>query len=220
MGIPSVTVLDHWVNYTDRLTRDGQLALPDMFWVGDRDAERLARQAFTNTPSTLVPNPLFEEMLAQFRRQETTSSPVHGDRFLVVCEAISEHYATLGPEAAEIGYDEFDALRFFLANIDALSGSVHSITVRPHPHESEAKYVWVTQEFPLLPLRINKKDTIIAAITDADMVVGCESTALVLGLLAQRRVICMIPPIGLPCRLPQESIESLTDLVNPRTGVL
>ena len=216
LGIPSIAVLDHWVNYTERFSRNGRLVLPDVFWVGDRDALRVARRAFPDTPIVLVPNLLFEEALTEFGRCPARLSSGHGDRILVVCESISEHYAAGSPEATQLGYDENDALRFFLSNIEALSHNLQSITVRPHPHEADAKYNWAAREFPLLPLQINKNDTIIAAIADADIVVGCESTAMVLGLLAGRRVVSMIPPTGLACRLPQHSIEPLSTLVHAR----
>ncbi|MGB1984427.1 MAG: hypothetical protein ACPHOH_03080, partial [Porticoccaceae bacterium] len=43
--------------------------------------------------------------------------------------------------------------------------------------------------------------------------VGCESMAMVVGLLAKKRVISAIPPGGRPCQLPQPAIENLQQLV-------
>lgn len=37
--------------------------------------------------------------------------------------------------------------------------------------------------------------------------------AMVIGLLAQKRVISCIPPGGRPCSLPQKEIEPLSELI-------
>ena len=36
---------------------------------------------------------------------------------------------------------------------------------------------------------------------------------MVLALMAEKRVVCSIPPGGIKCRLPQSNIESLQNLV-------
>lgn len=211
-GLPSVTVLDHWVNYATRLTRDGRMALPDTVWVTDDDALRMARQTFSSTPIVLVPNLLLAEIRELFAEQEVIAEP--GDRVLVVCEPISEHYPAGSAAAIALGYDEMDALDFLLANISLMSADVRRVTIRPHPSEQVDKYLWVAGAFSELPIEVNKDETIIAAIGSATIVAGCESMAMILGLVADRRVVSMIPPGGRPCQLPQASIESLADLVN------
>lgn len=211
-GLPSVTVLDHWVNYTTRLTRDGRTVLPDTVWVTDDDALRLAREAFVDIPIVLVPNFLMAELREQFADDHPQSEA--GDSVLVVCEPISDHYPAGSPEAIALGYDEMDALAFLLANITLVSADVRRITIRPHPAEPVDKYMWAIDAFAALPIEVSKHDTIISAVGAASIVAGCESMAMVLGLVADRRVVSMIPPGGCPSQLPQASIESLADLVN------
>ena len=48
---------------------------------------------------------------------------------------------------------------------------------------------------------------------EADVVIGCESMAMVVGLLAGKRVISCIPPGGKPCQLHHSEIEHMHNLV-------
>ena len=55
--------------------------------------------------------------------------------------------------------------------------------------------------------------TLLEQIIEADIVVGCESMGMVVGLLAKKRVISSIPKEGRSCSLPQSNIEHLQILV-------
>jgi hypothetical protein len=57
-------------------------------------------------------------------------------------------------------------------------------------------------------------------ILEADVVVGCESMAMIVGLLANKRVISSIPLGGRLCQLPHAQIEHLQVLVNKHRGSL
>ncbi|MDH5525511.1 MAG: hypothetical protein OEY01_16195, partial [Desulfobulbaceae bacterium] len=50
-------------------------------------------------------------------------------------------------------------------------------------------------------------------IADSDIIVGCESMALVVGLLAKKKVISCIPLSGYSCRLPQKDIVNFRELL-------
>ena len=51
LHIPSIAVIDHWVNYTQRFERDGVVVLPNQIWVSDSYAVELATKLFKNVPS-------------------------------------------------------------------------------------------------------------------------------------------------------------------------
>jgi predicted RNA methylase len=61
--------------------------------------------------------------------------------------------------------------------------------------------------------------TLLGQIQVADVVVGCASMAMVVALLAKKRVVCSIPPGGKACQLPQAEIEHLQVLISTRQGV-
>lgn len=214
MGKRSVAFLDHWVNYRERFVRGGDTHLPDEIWVGDPLAETMARRIFPELSIRLVDNPYFDDIrreLAQLGQLSETGT--HNLRVLYVCEPLREHALREYGDERYWGYTEEDALRYFLSNFSALSGAVDRIVIRPHPSEASGKYDWAKQEFDL-PIVSGGAKTLFEEVAESDVVVGCESMAMVVGLLADRRVISCIPPGGKVCALPQPEIESLQALLS------
>lgn len=213
LGKPSAAFLDHWVNYRERFVRDGEIHLPDEIWVGDALARDKAQALFPGIAIKLVDNPYFQDMrrdLESIKRSPKTDA--NATRVLYVCEPLREHALREHGNERHWGYTEEDALRYFLTNLEVLKTPVEHIVLRPHPSEQPEKYDWAIREFGLPIVRGGAKN-LFEEVVDADVVVGCESMAMVVGLLAQRRVLSCIPPSGRPCVLPQAEIESLQALV-------
>ena len=214
-GKRSVAFLDHWVNYRERFERKEKLNLPDEIWVGDSIAAELAKKLFHQTPIRLVDNPYFMDI----REEVMTHSMVcPGDKeqlaVLYVCEPVRESALRLYGNERHWGYVEEDALRYFLANVSVLGKPVERILIRPHPSEAASKYDWVKDEFDL-PIAFGGARSLIEEIADSDVVVGCASMAMVIGLLAGKRTISCIPPNGPQCALPQPEIELMQHLLSP-----
>ena len=134
---------------------------------------------------------------------------------LYICEPIGEHAKRRYASQGFWGYTEETAVRFFLNNIDVLGHKVSRIVVRPHPSEPRDKYRWLENEFRL-PIVFGGAMTLIEEMYASDVVVGCESMALVVGLVAGKRVISCIPPGPRQCSLPQAGIEHLREMLNVR----
>ena len=212
-GKKSVAFLDHWVNYQERFVRGGEMHLPDEIWVGDELAENMARNVFPGLVIRLVENPYFDDL-----KRELAELTKHQDfdpgslKVLYVCEPLREHALREYGNERHWGYTEEEALRYFLTNLDTLGAPVGCIVIRPHPSEAVGKYDWVNEEYDL-PIISGGAMTLFEEVAACDVVVGCESMAMVIGLLTGRRVISCIPPGGKPCSLPQQEIEFLQDLL-------
>lgn len=212
LGKKTVAFLDHWVNYRERFDEGGRSVLPDEIWVGDVDAERIARPLFEQTPVFLKSNPYVDDLLTEIANKHTAESESVMNRILYVCEPIADHARARFGNEHHWGYTEQDALRFFLNNVTTLGLPADAITIRPHPFEQEGKYKWADGLSPL-PIEFGGGKTLLEETLTCDIVVGCESMAMVVGLLAGKRVICAIPPGGRPCQLPHGDIEHLQQLV-------
>jgi hypothetical protein len=212
LGKKTVAFLDHWVNYRERFDEAGVSVLPDEIWVGDADAERIARAQFDVTPVLLQSNPYIEDLLAEIARTQTVPSASTASRILYVCEPVAEHALAQYGNERHWGYTEHDALFFFLTNVAALGQPIDAITIRTHPSEPVDKYQWA-QDFAALPIQFGGKHTLLEETLAADIVVGCESMAMVVGLLAGKRVISAIPPEGRRCQLPHQEIEHMQQLI-------
>ena len=213
-----VTFLDHWINYQERFQFMGKLLLPDEIWVGDEIAERIAKNIFSSLPVILVPNPYFTEILRQLN--DSINSEKHKDKIsvLYVCEPIREHALLQHGNESYWGYSEEDALIFFLNNIFVISKRIKIIKIRPHPSEDIEKYKWVSRYSDLILFSDGNK-SLMEEIFEADIIVGCESMAMVVGLLAEKRVISCIPPGSRECGLPHSEIEHLQNMVVYNSGI-
>ena len=215
-GKRSVAFLDHWTNYPERFMRGGVVHLPDEVWVGDSIALDMACSTFPNVLVLLVPNPYFIDLktdLAVLPRRPRRNN--RGMDVLFVCEPIGEHALCVYGNERHWGYTEHEALRYFLSNLPALNAPINRIVIRPHPAEDPSKYQWVLQGFNL-PVAFGQKKPLLEEIMDSDVVVGCSSMAMVVGLLAGKRVLSAIPPGGTACSLPQPEIEHLSSLMQRR----
>lgn len=215
-GIPTIAFLDHWVNYRPRFVREGRLGLPDALWVGDESALTIAGRELPERPATLVPNPYFadcrEALAALEARAGQAPAAAGGARVLYVCEPVREPALRQFGNERHHGYTEEEALAFALAQLPALLGSRAQLVLRPHPSEAPDKYdrqlaacAWPVRRGGTLPL--------LDEVAASDVVIGCNSMAMVIGLLGGKQVFSAIPPGGAPCVLPLPGITLLRDRV-------
>jgi len=216
LGKKTVAFVDHWVKYKERFEEAGHLVLPDEIWVGDIEAERIALTVFDKTPILLQSNPYVEDLLVQIAEFKASnpliSTGTGGAKVLYVCEPVSEHAASHFGNERHWGYTEHDALRFFLTNVVSLGQTIDRITIRPHPTEQKDKYYWALSLFSL-PIEFGGQKTLLEEILESDTIVGCESMAMVVGLIAGKQVISSIPVGGRPCQLPHTGIVRMHLLV-------
>jgi hypothetical protein len=214
LGKRSVAFLDHWVNYSERFERGGQRNLPDEVWVGDEIAQGIAAARLADVNIRLVENPYTEDVQRQLAEIEKRAGPrtTSGTRVLYVAEPIAEHARLQHGDERYWGYTEHDALRYFLVNLAALGAAVGEVVIRPHPSEKIEKYDWAREEFGGI-VTFGGERTLFEEIADADIIVGCASMAMVVGLIAGRRVISSMLPGGKVAKLPQPKIEYLEQLI-------
>lgn len=215
-GKPVVTFLDHWGHYRERFFRNGKQCLPNVIWTGDKEAFVMAKAVFPEVAVEQVPNPYFEDVrkaVADFSEKVPFSDMASNClRILFVCEPLSEHGMKEFGDPMHWGYTEFEALRYFFSHLSLLGGSEQIVVIRPHPSEKAGKYDAIARELAVstgIYVRVGGDSTLLQEIAGCDLVVGCESMAMVVGLIAGRRVVSAIPPGGLPCSLPHKQIESL-----------
>jgi hypothetical protein len=212
-----VAFLDHWVNFKERFQEEGLAVLPDEIWVGDVEAENIALTCFAGVKVVLKSNPYFEDLQQEIKKIKFAPSDTTKSSVLYVCEPIREHALLQYGNERYWGYTEEDALRYFLRNVNSLGFVVSKVKIRPHPSESKTKYDWAIKG-ATLPVEMGGDKTLLEEIVKADVVIGCESMAMVVGLLAKKKVISSIPPGGRTCSLPQPQIEHLQSLLSKQEG--
>jgi hypothetical protein len=207
-GKRGVAFLDHWVNYAERFVRDGVSVQPDEIWVADTIAAALARAHFADVRISVVENPYLTDCKAEYAAIGRRRDGSGGTRVLYVCEPVKEHARLRFGNERHLGYVEEEALRYFLATVRHVAPDVAEIRIRPHPSEPCGKYDWVRAESPVA-IQTSRGVSLVQDLADCDVIVGCESMALVVALTVGKRAVSCIPPGGRPCRLPHPEIEHL-----------
>lgn len=211
-GKRTVVALDHWVNYRQRFIRHDQWNWPDEVWVGDELAAAIARETLSEVKNTLVPNAYFLDIQEELKAVSLPKVTSSGLKILYVCEPLREDGIALYGDERYWGYTEEEALRYFLSHVNCLGAEIESIVIRPHPQEALGKYDWAPQEFDL-PLISGEKKTLLEQVAASDVVVGCATMAMVVGLLAGKRVVSCIPSGGKTVALPHPEIENMQHLI-------
>ena len=201
LDIPSIAVVDHWVNYPMRFERDGVVVLPAQIWVADVAAARLAQAQFEGVPVLELPNVYLHQLVRHI-------PPVPDDcrNLLYVLEPLRNDWGR-GVQG------EFQALDFFVQHLTEVvgQGPVH-ITLRPHPSDPADKYTAWMQAQGSLNIQLDQQTDLNLSIAQARWVVGVESFALVVASAAGRETFSSLPPWAHRCRLPQANIRHLQDL--------
>lgn len=210
-GIKSVAVVDHWTNYRSRFIRNGEEVLPDEIWVVDNHARKIAETEFPDTPIVQLPNLYLDNLVKEVRSNEARLPRGVENHVLYVLEPIRQVWGS----GNQLG--EFQALDFFVKQMGLLRlGDNPSIKLRLHPSENIGKYdKWVEAQKGLT-ITLDDSLNLAESIAWSDVVVGCQTYAMVVALVAGKRVISSIPPWAPPCGLPQPEIVKLTDLL-PQT---
>lgn len=208
----SCSFLDHWINYRERFTMtDGQLILPNQIWVGDPWAETLARESFgSRSLIRLVPNPYFAAIRAAFEKSGEARASNLEQRFFYVTEPTSAAAAAQQGNLRWHGYTEFEALeRFCLWLQTQTEFRLEALRLRPHPSEAPDKYSTTLANRSLNWHLSPSGQTLLQDCLWSDVVVGCNTMALIIGWLAERRILCSIPEQGSACSLPLPGIKRL-----------
>ena len=210
-----ITFLDHWVNYPERFKLKNTYAYPDEIWVGDSRAYKIANEIFPKILIKQKSNPYFKDIITDLENFESKTPSTSYHSALYVCEPISEHALEEYGDRLYYGYTEVDALKFFLENCDILNINLQEIRIRPHPSENRSKYEWA-KNFSALVVETESDKTLIQQIQEADLVAGCESMAMIVGLIAKKQVVSSIPFGGKQCGLPHDEIVHLQDIIEKR----
>lgn len=211
LGLPTSAYLDHWVNYRERFGYPGEwLAnLPDEVWCPDEESRALCRSlGFPEGRLVLAGNAYLDDLRRQVSKVGVRED---ADLALYVCEPIRDHMARAHGNPLHLGYDEFDAMRWFFSVASRWDNPPARFLLRPHPSEPEGKYQGLADGFKgWAEVSISRGTPLLVDIARSKVVAGCESMALAVALAAGKTVYTSIPPYARQgCRLPQAGIRPL-----------
>ncbi len=206
---PCISVLDHWVNYKKRFLRLGELVLPDQIWVLDNYAKEIAKKKFPYVSLKQIKNPYLLEMEIEFNKlQKIKKINRKVDRILY----LTEHIGNTSINLKKLNHHDVEVFDFLIKNIKFITKKKYEFTIRVHPKEFKEKYNIIHKFFDA-PVIIDNNTSLIKQIATHDIIVGCATMAMVVGLACKKRVISCIPPNSKIIPLPHKKIVYLKNLV-------
>ena len=221
-GIPSVAVLDHWLNFRERFQRNGEEVLSDALWVADAEAAALATTEFPNVTVLQLPNHWLEGLCStvQALRSKTDPQPRRpARRLLYLLEPIRVPWSQSPGIRSEAG--EVQGLRYWMQQLPRLidqgwvapQRELEALALRPHPSEPVGKYdALIAEAAASWPIEHDRASGLAEALAWADAAFGCETQALVAAMACNLPAFSTVPPWAPPCRLPQATLHHLSRL--------
>jgi hypothetical protein len=208
LGVPVYTVIDHWVNYRQRFLRNNLEVLPTEVWVSDSYAKKEAEKQLPEIVSRQFVNMYLKEQVKLIKYLSEKKLNFNQQfRVLYVLEPIRQLWARGDKRPGE-----FQALDYFVSRLPDIGLSkLCEVRLRPHPSDRTGKYNdWISNQN--LNISLAPEESIAEAIAWSNIIVGCESFALIIGLEAGRKVISTLPPWAHKIRLPHKEILKLSEI--------
>ena len=221
----SASVIDHWVNYSERFTFNQYSQLPDSILVTDQYAFDIASKQFA-LPIFQLRNSWLRDSVDSIinqRQQSHFQVSRPATNILYFLEPIREIWSSTF--AMKDKSKEFYAYKYFIDNLFVLQnkGIVHSdnrklaLALRPHPSQAGSEFddliAYSTSKG--ISTFIDPYEALYLSLANTHASFGYESQALVLSLEADLPTCSIVPPWAPVCRLPHRDILHLRDEVLP-----
>ncbi len=190
LSIPSLAVLDFWLNYTWRFSdAEGNLIyLPDKIAIMDELARlEMIQEGFDPARLVITGQPAFDDLAhwrerfsPQIRQDVRREIGIHPDEKFILFP--SQPQSSLYGEAKEnhLGFDEWvvlDALIHALEKIERQYEPHIHLVIRPHPREDPQSFLHLQSE--IIPITVSTAGGARNQVMSADMVVGMNTELLV-----------------------------------------
>ena len=195
-GLPAVVVMDHWVNFQERMIRRGVTVQADQYWVVDEEAKKIAQTIWKPTLVYQMPDIRMQALVRSIKRE------MPGQTLLYAAEPFEPRWT------GRVG-KEIEVLSFALSNIQNVDVEYTNIVVRPHPTESEKKYKEINVMYPSMPIRVSRQEALVEVLANTAAVIAPNSSLLAVALELGLPAYCSLPQSMGKCRLPHKKIQYL-----------
>jgi len=184
-AVPSLCVLDFWVNYWQRFSTTGKkdfAFLPVCICIMDDIAkEEMLAEGFPAERLVVTGNPHFDHFADAITRNREEAN-----RILFISQPLSAIAALPGFSRAV--NDEYVALKDLLQVLGTLPGKYY-VSLRLHPKESADKYT----NFLGARVRMAPENTLEEAISNSGLIIGISSPVLMQAAAAGKKVLSYEP---------------------------
>jgi predicted glycosyltransferase len=229
LGIPSISLLDFWTNYTWRFSDElGNLAyVPDKIAIMDQYTfDEMVREGFDPTRLVITGQPVFDD-LAEWRKSFSPSRSKEIRRslglktdelfVLFASQPLTSLYGSDVLEDRYLGFDEWTVLAMLIDTLEEIkteSGANIHLVIRPHPRESADMFQDYRSDF--IPISIVHQGTARSQVMAADLVIGMNTELLVEACYLGCIAVSLQPGLRHPDRLPTNRLGFSRAVYDPK----
>jgi hypothetical protein len=215
VGIPSLGLLDAWVNYVERFSAGARRldCVPDRIAVMDESARmEMVREGFDPALLTVTGQPAFDSLnewrtnFTDARRQDLRARWGVEERELAVLFAsqpMHELYGHDGEDPRHFGYDERSVISVLVSTLDEIAAESNRsivLILRPHPREDDG---WLRAvRSARIRVAVSREGDARDAALAADVVTGMSSALLLEACYLHCLVVSVQPNLRRPDVLP------------------
>ena len=204
--IKVVVYLDSWTDYLERFKYKNDYLFPDEIWACDKYAKHMAMNIFQDIPIKLIGNYYIKSIRELYRKNK---QPVKKNKIVFLSSPIKDFAKIRFNDPNYYKYTEDDILNFFLKDLIGLNLDSSEIIIQIHPRENLNIYDDKLKKYNY-NIRVNKTKKLIDTMSDANVVVGCNSMGLVVAQLALGKKTINILPLGVNDIIPFKQIQTIT----------
>ncbi len=202
--------LDHWTEYRQRFTLADTSTIPEEIWVGDKYALQIAQVEFPGVLIKTERNYYLENLTQRIKAKSIEyAGDGQRERLLYCTEPTSRVAETKTGDPLAYGYTEHTALQNMLEYLKNSDYPVQEFRLRKHPSETSEKYAYILKYQYGFALSLSTEEDLAEDCAWANTVVGCDSMAMAVGVLAGKKVLCSIPQGGRQLTNPFPEIQKL-----------
>ena len=178
-------LIDHWVNYKERLEREDSRIKPKAILVVDQFALEIAKSTFPEITIVQIENSYLSTMKENFLK--ICNNETRHD-FLFICESRSPDSVI----ESQLIVNNDEDLSYFFEFLRESGQSQASILLRPHPSDLTKDYQCLIPEgFP--NVTIDSESDLLKSMSISKVIVGSTSMALVIADLVGKSVYLSMP---------------------------
>ena len=197
IGLKSVVYLESWNNYRERFgypSANWKENLPDEFWVGDKEALALAKKFFPKTPIKLKLNQYFINTTTRYKALRAKRKHHNEILFLSDVSALSTK-----------------TLTGLLSVMAKSTRKSLTLTIRFHPADDRTRYDTLIKKYKdSVHITCSTQKDIARDLSQARLVIGTETVALVVAVLAGIKTVNILPA-KVKSQLPFSKIIRVTN---------
>ena len=191
--IPSYSIIDDWNGYRKRFTYNKKIFLPNFIIVYNKRAFELAKSSFPNQKIILLEDLFSKNIIKKLNIEKKKKRLLKNSKFTKILYLSDPIELNSSSKKKMKLYNEKNVINYVCKNIHKIAEN-YIITARMHPKYIKNKFK-IKKYFAMnnFKIKFSNIKNLITDILDHDIILGCETQALIPAHYSKKKVFSVIP---------------------------